>query len=71
MLKQVRGVRCFVFVDRSGRVPNEYLGTVSTENIRGALAQSYPWLDWVFAKAYKDMLWQNYGASANVGGSAH
>jgi hypothetical protein len=57
MLRQVRGVRCFVFVDGSGRAPNEYLGTISAEDIRGALAQRYPWLERVFAKAYKDRLW--------------
>ena len=62
MLRRVRGVRCFVFVDRSGRVPNEYLGTISTEDIHLALAQRYPPLDRVFAKAYKDQLWQGWMA---------
>ncbi len=57
MLRQVRAVRCFVFVDSKGRAPNEYLGTISTDDVRGALAQRYPWLERIFAKAYKDRLW--------------
>jgi len=57
MLRQVRGVRCFVFLDRSSGVPFKYLGTVSTEDVRGAFAQHYPWLERIFAKAYKDKLW--------------
>jgi hypothetical protein len=60
MLRRVRGVRCFVFIDRSGRVPNEYLGTVSTEDIRLTLAYRYPALERVFAKAYKDRLWPGW-----------
>jgi hypothetical protein len=58
MLRQVRGVRCFVFVDR-GRVANEYLGTILTEDIRKTIANVYPWLERVFAKAYKDKLWES------------
>jgi hypothetical protein len=47
-----------VFVDR-GRVPDEFLGTISTEDIRRAVARSYPWLDRIYSKAYKDRLWQS------------
>lgn len=57
MLRLVRGVRCFVFVSGSGG-PGQYLGTIAVEDIRWTLARLYPWLERVFAKAYKDQLWQ-------------
>ena len=57
MLRLVRGVRCFVFVSGSGDL-HRYLGTIPVEDIRWTLARLYPWLERVFAKAYKDQLWQ-------------
>ena len=57
MLRLVRGVRCFVFVSGSGG-PRQYLGTIAVEDIRWTLARLYPWLERIFAKAYKDQLWQ-------------
>ncbi len=57
MLRLVRGVRCFVFVSGSGG-PRQYLGTIAIEDIRWTLARRYPWLERIFAKAYKDQLWQ-------------
>jgi hypothetical protein len=57
MLRLVRGVQCFVFVNGSGG-PGSYLGAIATEDIRTTLAQKYPWLERVFAKAYKDQLWK-------------
>jgi len=57
MLHRVRGVRCFVFVSGSGS-PRQYLGTIAVEDIRWTLARLYPYLERVFAKAYKDQLWQ-------------
>jgi len=57
MLRLVRGVRCFVFVSGSGGPP-QYLGTIAVEDIRWTLARLYPWLERIFAKAYKDQLWQ-------------
>lgn len=57
MLRQVRGVRCFVFVSGSGS-PRQYVGTIALEDIRWTLARLYPYLERVFAKAYKDQLWQ-------------
>lgn len=73
MLRAVRGVRCFVFVDRSAGVPNEYIATISTEELRWRIAERYKWLEQVLSKAYKDNLWRPntvpvvYGAlEANV-----
>jgi hypothetical protein len=57
MLRLVRDVRCFVFVSGSGS-PRQYLGTIAVEDIRWTLARLYPWLERIFAKAYKDQLWQ-------------
>ena len=57
MLRLVRGVRCFVFVSGSGDL-HQYLGTIPVEDIRWTLARLYPWLERIFAKAYKDQLWQ-------------
>ena len=56
LLRLVRGVRCFVFVSGSTD-PGLYLGTISTEDIHYTIVQRYPWLERVFAKAYKDQLW--------------
>jgi len=57
MLRLVRGVRCFVFVNGTAN-PGLYLGTIATDDIRWTLARLYPWLERVFAKAYKDQMWQ-------------
>lgn len=60
MLRAVRGVRCFVFVDRSAGVPNEYIGTISTEDLRWRIAENYKWLEQALSKAYKDNLWRQF-----------
>jgi hypothetical protein len=57
MLHLVRGVRCFVFVSDIGGL-RQYVGTIAVEDIRWTLARLYPWLERIFAKAYKDQMWQ-------------
>lgn len=56
MFRRMRGVRCFVFVDNSHGVLNEYLGAASTESICWALARRYPWLESAFAAAYDEAI---------------
>ena len=58
MFHRMRAVSCFVFVDNSHGVLNQYIGTASTEAIPWALAMRYPWLERAFAKAYNDAISQ-------------
>ena len=52
MLERMRGLRCCVFFESSGRVSKRFLGTAEPAAVRWAFAHRYPWLNPAFADAY-------------------
>jgi hypothetical protein len=52
LMRRMRSLRTFVFVDSRGRIEKRYLGVVAPDALRWALARAYPWLEEAYAAAY-------------------
>ena len=55
VLKRMRGLQCFVFLETRGDVRKRFLGLASPDRVRWALSRRYPWLEAAFANAYSQI----------------
>jgi hypothetical protein len=53
---QMKGIRCFAFVEGHGRMRKQYVGWADPDRIRWRLAQRYPWLERAYAAAYSQIM---------------
>jgi hypothetical protein len=56
MLRRMRGLRCFVFLETSDGVRRRFVGMAPPSVVRWSLAMRYPWLESALANAYSTML---------------
>jgi hypothetical protein len=52
---QMKGIRCFVFVETSGATRRRFIGWADPARVRWALARKYPWLERAYAGAYNSI----------------
>ena len=52
MLPRLRGLRCFVFVERAGTIRRRLVGIARAEKVRWALASQFPWLEQALMHEY-------------------
>lgn len=52
MLQRMRGLRCWVFLRPDEGARRVYLGLASPNEVRWALARTFPWLETAYAHAY-------------------
>jgi hypothetical protein len=52
LLKRVRGVRAFVFLESTNGRRRSFVGAADSESIRWRLSMRYPWLEDAFRRAY-------------------
>jgi len=52
ILKRMRNTKAFVFVEKSGDVRRQYVGSATCEQVRWAFALRFNWLEQAFATAY-------------------
>ncbi len=52
LLRRMRALRTFVFVETRDDVPQRFIGIASPDVVNWRLAREYPWLDRAFAQAY-------------------
>jgi hypothetical protein len=55
MLRRMRGMRYFVFLETSGGVRRRFVGMAPPGVVRWSLAMRYPWLESALANAYFEM----------------
>jgi hypothetical protein len=55
LLERMRGLRCFVFVERQGNIRRRFVGTATPREVRWAIARRYAWLEAAYAKAYSEL----------------
>ena len=53
---QMKGIDCFVFVERNRTSRKQYVGWADPNRIRWRLAQHYPWLEQAYAVAYSHVM---------------
>jgi hypothetical protein len=53
MLKAMRYLQCFVFVETRGDSPRKFIGTALPADVRWKLGEAFPWLEQSFINAYK------------------
>jgi hypothetical protein len=58
-------MKCFVFVETTGGIRNRFVGFVSSDLVRWALARRYPWLEYAFAHALKQCGLPQFDATTN------
>jgi hypothetical protein len=70
MLKRMRGLRSFVFLETSDEVRRKFVGIASPDEVRWNLARRYPWFEDAFAVAYSKLpnrQIQSHNGSLEVG----
>ena len=60
LFARMKGIRCFVFLDKSGSVRKHLVGWAEPEKLRWALANKFPWLEQAYADAYAAMNMQRH-----------
>jgi hypothetical protein len=65
-----KGLRAFVFVETQQGIRERFVGTASPQAIRWELAETFPWMELAFAKAYAGALggWGAMTADAVIAG---
>jgi len=58
LFTRMKGIECFVFVEKSGDVRKRFVGWAEPGKIRWALAKRHPWLEQAYAGAYSTIMSQ-------------
>jgi hypothetical protein len=56
MLERMRGVHCFVFIERRPPIGRQFLALVSPSFVRWHLARRYPWLELAYSTAVEEAM---------------
>jgi hypothetical protein len=56
LLRRMRGLKSFVFVETSQGVRRRYTGLAEPNKVRWELASNFPWLEYAFSRAYSSMV---------------
>jgi hypothetical protein len=59
MMERMRGIKAFVFLDRTAESERHFVAVVDVRLLRWRLARRYPWLEAAYAGAYAQALTQN------------